>query len=169
VEKCGVAANSRLPRAAAPLYSDFAARWQHLKEKPMADTISDLERLQGTWSVTALVVDGNALPSHVFAAMRLIVEGDRFTTVGLETAYAGTLKLDPSAKPPALDMHFDEGPEKGNTNRGIYEFTPGEFEDDDTWRLCLATRGDERPKTFASPAGTGIALETLERDHNSTE
>ncbi len=101
--------------------------------------------------------------------MRLIIEGDRFTTLGMETACAGTLKLDSSANPRTLDMLFDEGPEKGNTNRGIYEFTPGEFEDDDTWRLCLATSGDARPKTFVSPAASGIALETFERDHNSTE
>jgi uncharacterized protein (TIGR03067 family) len=161
--------NSRLLPNSAPLYWDAEKCLLHLTEKPMTDTENDLDRLQGTWAVTTLVVDGNAIPSHVFATMRLIVEGDRFTTLGMETAYAGTLKVDSSANPRTLDMLFDEGPEKGNTNRGIYEFTPGESEDDDTWRLCLATRGDGRPKTFASPPGTGIALETLERDHNSTE
>jgi uncharacterized protein (TIGR03067 family) len=135
----------------------------------MADTVSDLERLQGTWAVTGLQMDSKALPPHEFAAFRLIVEGERFTMLGMSSALAGSLKIDSAASPRTLDMLFDEGPNKGTTNRGIYEFTPGEIEDDDTWRLCVATRGDARPETFSSPAGTGIALETFERDHNSTE
>ena len=35
--------------------------------------------------------------------------------------------------------------------------------DGDTWKICLTTRGSERPKKFAAPQGTGIALETLQR------
>jgi uncharacterized protein (TIGR03067 family) len=130
----------------------------------MTDATSDIDRLQGTWAVTELQLDGNAVSPHTFAALRLVVEGDRFTALGMEIAHSGVLKIDSSASPRALDMLFDDGPAKGNTNRGIYE-----FKDDDTWRLCLATRSDVRPKTFASPPASGIALETLERDHNSTE
>jgi uncharacterized protein (TIGR03067 family) len=59
--------------------------------------------------------------------------------------------------PKSFELHFEQGPEKGNTNLGIYEL------DDDTWRICLATRGSERPNEFAAPPGTGIALETLHR------
>lgn len=33
---------------------------------------------------------------------------------------------------------------------------------DNSWTICLATRGNRRPKTFATKAGTGLALETLE-------
>ena len=75
----------------------------------------------------------------------------------------GTLKLDSSATPRALDMSFDDGPEKGNTNLCIYELS------EDVWKLCVATRGTVRPNTFTSQPGSGIAVETLERDHNSTE
>ena len=135
----------------------------------MPYAVNDLDRLQGTWAVTALQMDSRALAPHEFAAFRLIIEGNRFTMLGMSSALAGTLRIDSAAAPPALDMVFEEGPIAGTTNRGIYEFTPGEFEDDDTWRLCLATRGDARPKTFASHAASGIALETFERDHNSTE
>jgi uncharacterized protein (TIGR03067 family) len=130
----------------------------------MTDTERDLDRLQGTWAVTALQLDGDPVSPHTFAALRLIIEGDRFTTLGMSTALSGVLKIDSTSKPRALDMLFDEGPIKGSTNRGIYEIAS-----DDSWRLCLATRGDHRPKTFASPPDSGIALETLERDHNSTE
>lgn len=130
----------------------------------MAEAESDLDRLQGEWAITALKFDGEDVAPHTFAAARLIVEGDRFTSLGMGEAYTGKITLNPSASPREFNMFFEEGLEKGNTNYGIYEFSG-----DDTWRLCLATRGAARPKSFASPAHSGIALETLERDHNSTE
>jgi uncharacterized protein (TIGR03067 family) len=40
---------------------------------------------------------------------------------------------------------------------GIYEL------DGDSWTICLTTRGSERPRDFAAPPGTGIALEVLQR------
>jgi uncharacterized protein (TIGR03067 family) len=54
-------------------------------------------------------------------------------------------------------MRFDAGPEKGNTNPGIYELSG------DTWKICLATRGNVRPRRFDSRGGDGFALETLVR------
>jgi uncharacterized protein (TIGR03067 family) len=63
----------------------------------------------------------------------------------------------PPADPPQIDMKFDAGPEKGNTNLGIYKI------DGDTWKLCLATRGLVRPTRFAATPGSGFALETLTR------
>jgi uncharacterized protein (TIGR03067 family) len=130
----------------------------------MTESESDLDALQGEWAITALRYDGEDVPPHTFAAARLIVEGDQFTSLGMGAAYSGKITANASVNPRTFDMFFLDGPEKGNTNRGIYEFLSGE-----SWRLCLATRGGERPKTFASTANSGIALETLERDHNSTE
>ena len=49
----------------------------------MTDNSADLDRLQGTWAITTLVVDGKPLSPHDFAAARLIVEGDHFTILGL--------------------------------------------------------------------------------------
>jgi uncharacterized protein (TIGR03067 family) len=129
----------------------------------VADNSSDLDQLQGTWAITSLEMDGRQLSPHDFAAARIVVEGDRFTSLGMGAAYSGTLKLDPSTSPRALDMRFDDGPEKGNTNLCIYEFAG------DVWKLCIATRGTVRPRSFTSQPGSGIAVETLERDHNSTE
>lgn len=130
----------------------------------MPNPESSLDVLQGEWAITALRYDGEDLAPHTFAAARLIVEGDRFTSLGMGAAYSGKLTVNASVSPHTLDMFFEDGPEKGNTNYGIYEVVSGE-----SWRLCLATRGGERPKAFASIANSGVALETLERDHNSTE
>jgi uncharacterized protein (TIGR03067 family) len=117
----------------------------------------DLDLLQGSWTVSTLEVDGQAMPDAMLADARVVVKGDRFTTTGMGAEYKGRLTLNPRVKPAQLDMKFDAGPEKGNTNLGIYELKG------DRWRLCLATRGPLRPSKFASIPDSGIALETLVR------
>ena len=94
----------------------------------------------------------------MLAAARIVIAGNRFTSTGMGAEYKGTVKLDPRKTPRHINMKFDAGPEKGNTNLGIYEF------DGDRLRICLATRGDVRPSHFASAPGSGIAIETLARE-----
>jgi uncharacterized protein (TIGR03067 family) len=87
----------------------------------------------------------------------IVIEGNRFTSIGMGAVYEGTLELDASARPAQINMKFDAGPEKGNTNLGIYELSG------DTLKLCLATRELVRPSRFVATAGTGFALQTLVR------
>jgi len=117
----------------------------------------DLDRLQGAWKVTALEVDGQQMPAEMLAGSNIVVQGDRFTSNGMGFVYEGRIGIDASTTPRRLDMKFDAGPEQGNTNPGIYELAG------DTWRLCLATRGDVRPAAFGSTPGSGFAVETLVR------
>jgi uncharacterized protein (TIGR03067 family) len=117
----------------------------------------DLDLLQGTWTVTALEVEGQKMPDAMLANARIVVKGNRFANSGMGAVFKGTLELDATTSPHQLDMKFDAGPEKGNINPGIYEL------DGDTWRLCLATRGTVRPSCFASNPGSGFALESLTR------
>lgn len=119
--------------------------------------VKDIDLLQGAWAVTALEADGQQMPAAMLSNARILIHGDRFVTSGMGAAYEGTLELDSSAKPRQLNMKFDAGPEKGNTNLGIYEL------DGDTWLICIAPRGTVRPSTFASPAGSGFVVETLTR------
>ncbi|HXP63099.1 MAG TPA: TIGR03067 domain-containing protein, partial [Dongiaceae bacterium] len=118
---------------------------------------SDLDLLQGSWRITALEVEGREMPGEMLADGRITIQGDRFTSTGMGAEYTGTITLDAFAAPRRLDMHFDAGPEKGNTNFGIYEL------DGDRWRICLATRGAVRPSRFNSTEGGGFVLETLAR------
>src|ERR1035441_4910465 len=114
----------------------------------------DLEMLQGTWTIVHLEMDGRKMSG---GAARIVVRGNRFTTIAMGAAYEGTVVVHQTTAPKSFELHFEQGPEKGNTNLGIYEL------DGDTWRICLATRGSERPNEFAAPPGTGIAMETLQR------
>jgi uncharacterized protein (TIGR03067 family) len=116
---------------------------------------SDLDKLQGTWNIAALEVDGQTITPPGDA--RIVIEGSRFASLGMGAVYEGTMELDASAKPARIDMKFEKGPEAGNTNLGIYQFKG------DSWKLCVATRGAVRPAKFESPPGSGIAVEKLVR------
>src|SRR5262245_10505965 len=117
----------------------------------------DLERLQGTWRVSSLELEGKQMPDTMLADAEITIRGQRFTSKGMGAVYKGVLKLDPSSKPARLDMKFDAGPEKGNTNLGIYVLQGN------TLKLCLATRGKIRPSRFESSPGSGFAFEVLSR------
>ena len=93
---------------------------------------SDLDRLQGSWAVASLEVDGQAVPASTLAAAGIAIDGNRFTSSGMGSVYEGTLALDASARPARIDMRFDRGPETGDTNPGIYRL------EGDSWKLCLA-------------------------------
>ena len=117
----------------------------------------DLKKLQGTWEIVTLEVEGARMDEGAFRGSRIVVKGDSFTTISMGATYAGKLKLDASAAPRKLDLRFEEGPEKGNTSFGIYTL------DGDRWTICLTVTGRNRPTEFATRAGSGHALETLER------
>jgi uncharacterized protein (TIGR03067 family) len=86
-----------------------------------------------------------------------VIKGDRFTSTGMGATYRGKLILDPAGQPKTFDLKFTAGPEKGNTNRGIYKL------DGDVWQICLDTRGLGRPREFSTAGAPGRALETLQR------
>jgi uncharacterized protein (TIGR03067 family) len=77
---------------------------------------SEMNLLQGTWNIAALEVEGQNIPKSEFENARLIIEGNRFTSLGMGTTYEGTIDVNPSVTPRQFEMNFDAGPEKGNKN-----------------------------------------------------
>jgi uncharacterized protein (TIGR03067 family) len=118
---------------------------------------TDLDKLQGTWTVTSLEADGQKMPATVFNGARIVIKGTEFKSIGMGATYEGSVELDSSTKPKAFDLLFTAGHARGHRNLGIYKLNG------DEWTICLATRGDERPRKFATAADTGFTLETLER------
>jgi len=116
-----------------------------------------MKALDGTWYVTTLEVDGQQMPGGMLSEARIVVKGDLFQSLGMGAVYEGKMQLDTFANPKTFDLHFTEGPEKGNTSLGIFEL------EGDDWKLCMTTRGGARPKKFATKAGSGHAFETLHR------
>jgi uncharacterized protein (TIGR03067 family) len=117
----------------------------------------DLDTLQGTWTVTALQVDGRKMPPEALADASIVIKGRKFTSFGMGAEYAGTIELGQTKKPKTFDLLFTRGHATGTRQLGIYKL------DDGKWTICLATRGEKRPATFATKADTGLALETLKR------
>ncbi len=119
--------------------------------------MTDLEKLQGTWRIVALEVDGRAAGALEFRDATIVISGTTFTSAMPGAAYEGTIRIDAARSPKTFDLVFTSGPQKGTTNPGIYTLR-GE-----TWTICLAMRGKTRPKTFGTRPATGLVLETLER------
>jgi uncharacterized protein (TIGR03067 family) len=115
---------------------------------------SKLQELQGVWNVVAVEIEGRSMPA---GGAQIVVKDDYFTSMGIGATYEGKFVLDVSSSPFAIDMNFTAGPEKGNTNRGIFELAG------DTWRLCLNMTGGQRPSDFTTGPNSGLALETLQR------
>ncbi len=118
---------------------------------------SDLKKFQGVWHITSLETNGQKMPPATFKGAQIIIRGDQFTSIGMGAAYEGKLEFDDSKKPKTFDLIFTAGPQQGTRNLGIYKLTGS------SWTICLATQGTERPRKFATQAGTGVALETLQR------
>jgi len=116
---------------------------------------AEIKALQGTWTIVSLEMDGRKMEGGPSA--QIVVKGDRFTTISMGADYKGVVEVDAARLPREFNLVFTEGPEKGNTNRGIYEL------DGDTWRICLNMTGGPRPTRFATAPGSGLALETLQR------
>jgi penicillin amidase len=150
--------SAKLPEAAKARTLVFAPSAG--ADKPMKETRmkTDAEKLQGAWNVATLEVDGTAMAAAVVQGSKIVIQGERFTTVSMGATYKGTFKIDATKSPKTLDLRFTEGPEKGNTALGIYEL------DGDAWKLCLSVTAKTRPKEFTTKAGSGYALETLVRE-----
>jgi uncharacterized protein (TIGR03067 family) len=118
----------------------------------------DLGQLQGTWYIVTLEIEGAKLVSSAYAGAHIIIDGSKFTSIAMGAKYSGTIELDPSTDPKTFRMKFLDGPEKGNTNFGIYDLVG------DTWRFCLSMTGGPAPKEFATTPNSGQALEVLNRE-----
>jgi uncharacterized protein (TIGR03067 family) len=104
--------------------------------------------------------DGNAADDVV--GHRLSFTGSRFQIQSKDgkLLYAGTVRLDESAKPAAIDFEHTEGALKGKAWKGIYAL------DGDTLTMCdNAPNLDKgRPAAFEAKSGSGYVLITFKRE-----
>ena len=122
-----------------------------------SDGPKDSDAIQGTWLASAAELGGKPFPEEVRKSIKLTLKDGKYTVTVGKNPDQGTVRLDPSAKPKALDVIGTEGPNKGKTIRAIYE------RDGDTLRVCYDLSGKDRPTEFKTKAGTQLFLVTYKR------
>jgi uncharacterized protein (TIGR03067 family) len=117
------------------------------------DLPKGLKTFQGGWTLSALVVEGKAIPEADLKNAKLTLMGEKYTfTDGAKTS-GGIYKVDPTKKPAQLDIVIMKGADKGKTLLAIYERTG------DKLKICLSFKGT-RPTAFVSEPKSGTVLET---------
>jgi uncharacterized protein (TIGR03067 family) len=115
--------------------------------------------LQGAWTATQAQRDGKAAEDVV--GHRLSFTGNRFQIQSKDgkPLYAGTIRVDPRAKPAAIDFDHTEGDLKGKAWKGIYTL------DGNTLKICdnAPNLAKARPTTFEAKRGSGYVLVTFKR------
>ena len=117
------------------------------------------KKLRGSWAATKAERDGKAVDDVV--GNRLVFTGNRFQIQSKDgkALYAGTFRVNPSAKPAAIDFEHTEGVFKGKTWEGIYVL------EGDTLRTCdnAPDLAMDRPAAFETKSKSGSALITFTR------
>jgi uncharacterized protein (TIGR03067 family) len=107
---------------------------------PAADAAKKaLDQIQGQWQAVSL--NGQSLPNGM--EMTLLFSGDKYENwVNGALDERGSVKIDPSTKPPSIDFAIIEGDDAGKTQLGLVEVNG------DSLILSFATPGNPtRPKT----------------------
>ena len=114
-------------------------------QNPPAAVARELVPLQGTWVLTS--PDGQGMMPG--GELALVITGNAYAqTVNGEVNERGTIKLDPTKKPMALDLMIAEGNDAGKTQLGLIEVSG------DTMKGALNTPGDSvRPSDFSPKEG----------------
>lgn len=107
------------------------------------ETPSDLDRMQGTWSVVSLAEQGKAIPATETDVLEFIVKKDVVSIYEkgkLEFQYQMT--LDSTKTPKTIDFKHLIGEDKGRVEPGIFAF------DGDKLKLALDEKRKGRPTVF---------------------
>ena len=125
---------------------------------PLSESKRELLRLQGTWEMAALEVNGEEVPAKKLRGTTLTVRGDKYVVKVKDVAHETTIKLDPGKDPRAIDTYFPNGTELPKLSKGVYDL------DGDTFRVCRhQTPGEDRPTQIGSWPNTNLFVVTWKR------
>ncbi len=117
----------------------------------------DAKKVQGTWKPVSAEVAGKPFPDDVLKTMKLILADGKYTVMVREQPDEGTVKLDATQSPRAMDIVGARGPNRGKTIPAIYELN-GE-----TLKICYDLSGKSRPKEFKTVPGSQLFLAEYQR------
>jgi uncharacterized protein (TIGR03067 family) len=118
----------------------------------------DLAKMQGDWAIATMIQDGAKLSDDEVQSIFRTVKGDQYTVFLFRKSVGkGTFKIDATKKPKTIDFVAAIGEQK-QTLLGIYEL------EGDTYKICYAAAGKDRPKDFGCKKGSGHSLTIWERE-----
>jgi uncharacterized protein (TIGR03067 family) len=123
-----------------------------------SDEKEDSKTMEGTWLPVEAELGGQKFPDEVRKTIKLTVSDGKYTVTLGEKIDKGTVKLEPTAKPKAMDITGTEGPNKGKTILAIYEVTG------DTLRICYDLEGKKRPTEFKTVKDSQQFLVSYKRE-----
>ena len=120
-------------------------------------------KLDGAWTATAAIIDGNKLPEDEVAKTKLVVtfKDGKYTAsmfnkdAGKEKEIeSGTYKIDASKKPATIDLLIGKGSkDAGKTQLGLFKL------DGDQLTLVIGgVDAKERPKSFDGEKGVEVTV-----------
>lgn len=117
----------------------------------------DLERLQGSWTMHALEINGKSVTK--IQDTNLTIKKNEYTTMVRKKEQPGLkFKLDPSKNPKWIDMTQPQPDGTEKVLKGIYKI------EDDTFVICRGTAPEhERPNQFATWPDTGYFVVTWKK------
>jgi len=118
----------------------------------------DSKMIDGTWLPVEAELGGQKFPDAVLKTLKLTMGDGKYTVMVGEQIDKGTIKLEPTTKPKAIDITGTEGPNKGKTFLAIYELTG------DTLRICYDLTGKKRPTEFKTVKDTQQFLVSYKRE-----
>ncbi len=119
----------------------------------------DLKRLQGTWTMQALEVNGLNVAANSIQEAVLTIKDDRYELkLKDKVINTFTIALDTSKDPKELDMLLLEGANKNQVHKAIYKI------DNDLFVFCRGLNPDQaRPNQFATWPDTGYFVVTWKK------
>ncbi len=116
-------------------------------------------KLQGTWTAINAERDGKVADDLVGHRLSFTGKSFQIQSKDGKPLYAGTIQVDQSVMPAAIDFEHTEGGLKGKAWKGIYA------QDGDTLTTCDNAPNLERgrPSAFEAKSGSGYVLITFRR------
>jgi uncharacterized protein (TIGR03067 family) len=123
-----------------------------------ASVKKDPEKLQGTWKLVSLEVNGEQIALKSLERSRLVVTGEKYHFQLDKMALDLTFQMDPAKKPKAIDLKIVSGPYKGKVYHGIYTL------EGDTFKICRHSEPDkDRPTAFVTKENSGLMMVVWKR------
>jgi len=117
-----------------------------------------LQQMAGNWVPVEATFNGEPVDRDRIENILMTIEGSKYTTKQGENVREGTLALDETKSPPALDVTRVRSSGETQTMPAICELKG------DTLRICYGWETTRRPSEFKSEADSGTLLVSYKRE-----